>query len=175
MFTYYGIFRYGSIYFTNIDKFIENYSTLPEASKSKIVVAFTTPSKQNKLKPFISSILDQTVKVNVINYVVKPGENIPDNYLSKIVNFVPSGKDYNEYSNITPILLKERSNDVIIISLSADYIYGKDFIENLLEESDKNPDTVILCSRGKVSLRKTQFADNNKEKYIDYSENYLIL
>ena len=71
-FSYFGITRYLGCHIKNSKKSIENYTKLPNASEGRVVISFSVnPNKINKLKPFINSILDQTVKVNLIAMILQ--------------------------------------------------------------------------------------------------------
>ena len=61
-------------------------------------------------------------------------------------------------NSIIPLLLKEKECDTIIIGLDNNVVYGKDFLELLLDESEKNQDSVI--------------ADNNKYAILLKPEHY---
>ena len=131
---YFGIVRYLTLHVSGTDKLVENYSKLPKATEGRVVVSVAADPKDfDKLKPVLSSILDQTVKVDQIGVVVplKNENNVPE-YIKKIANIFPAGKDYGDGTALIPILLKEKECDTIILALSGDVIYGKDFIEKWL-------------------------------------------
>jgi len=161
-----------------------------------VVISFTTtPDRVEKLKPMINSILDQTVKVDqialVIPYKYKGQKyNLPK-YINNVANVFPSGKDYGKGTKLIPILLREKEKDTIIVAVDDDRVYGKDFIESMITEAEKNPNTVLIDKSGAVILvkpeyygcdvidRKKEKFDNNwflqkaeKNKVVDYGENY---
>lgn len=193
---YFGWTRYLGIRMsTNSDKLMENYSKLEyHEPKRKVIVALHANQNDiEKIRPLINSILDQTIKVDQIALVMENKENKLPNYLTNIVNVFPSGRDYGSCKGncIVPLLLKEKECDTIIIGLDNDVVYGKDFLEILLDESDKNPNSVIMDSnnysillkpehygceilkRDQEKYDKTWFIDNTKEhKVINYGENF---
>jgi len=196
LFSYFGITRYLSLHCQSCDGFVEEYSNLPKASKDRVVISFTTtPDRVEKLKPMINSILDQTVKVDqialVIPYKYKGQKyNLPK-YINNVANVFPSGKDYGKGTKLIPILLREKEKDTIIVAVDDDRVYGKDFIESMITEAEKNPNTVLIDKSGAVILvkpeyygcdvidRKKEKFDNNwflqkakKNKVVDYGENY---
>ena len=195
--SYYGIDRYIYLHMKSPEYFINKYSHLPKADlKNKTVISFsTTPEKINKIKPMINSILDQTVKVDAIYIVLLNDKhyNIPK-YINQVATTVLAGKDYGGGTKIIPILLKEKECDTIIIALNDNVVYGQDFIFTMIEESNKNPGTVLLDKKGDVMLVKPEYfgcdvINRDKEsfdndwfinqskhnKVIDYNENYKII
>lgn len=194
--SYFGIVRYLTLHVSGTDKLVENYSKLPKATEGRVVVSVAADPKDfDKLKPVLSSILDQTVKVDQIGVVVplKNENNVPE-YIKKIANIFPAGKDYGDGTALIPILLKEKECDTIILALSGDVIYGKDFIEKMVDESNSNADTVLRDTKHTAILVKPEYygceiLNTQKSKYdhdwfikqakkaktVDYSENYIRL
>ena len=196
--SYFGITRYLSLHLYSCERFIEKYKDLPKASDSRVVLTFTTtPEKLNKLKPMINSLLDQTVRVNQIILVIpnydKDKYIIPD-YLKNIVTIIPSGKNYGEGTKLIPTLLREKDSETIIIAINDNIIYGKDFLQEMIENSNKNPNTIILennnnavlvkpnCFNIDVINREKEKFDNvwfiskaKNNKILHYSENYKCL
>ena len=194
--SYYGIDRYLSLHMKSCENFINKYSYLPKASTNRVVISFsTTPEKINKIKPMINSILDQTVKVDAIYMVLLADKNYnTPKYITNVATVVLAGKDYGGGTKIIPILLKEKECDTIIIALNDNVVYGQDFIFTMIEESNKNPGTVLLDKKGDVMLVKPEYfgcdvINRDKEsfdndwfinqskhnKVIDYNENYKII
>jgi len=191
--SYFGIIRYLKLHVDSHSNYIENYKKLNKASENnKVILSLSSNTKKiNKIMPMLKSILDQTVKVDQIVLNLPPGDNynIPKEY-NNILNIFYSGKNYDEATKLIPTLLREDNADTIIILLKDDYIYGKDFIETIIEESNKN-DSAIISNNG--ILIKTSFFDpkailkrdennltddwilNNikyKKKHIQYRENF---
>jgi hypothetical protein len=145
--TYYGIIRFYTIKNENTEKFINNYSLLEKASnKSKVVISlYWNNNNFDKLKPLINSLLDQTVKVDMIAI------NIPDNiddknipqYIKNSANIFKFKKEYGESTNLIPTLFREKECDTIIIALKNYKMFGKDYIESLVNEIENNPDSII--------------------------------
>ena len=146
--SYFGILRYFNLHLRSSEKFIDNYKNLdsPKNNNSKIIISIgTTEDKLKNIRPMLNSILDQTIKVDQIfinvpelskNYV------IPDDY-KKIFTILSCAKNYNDSTKFIPTLLREDNNDTKIILLEDNYIYGKDFIETLIEEKNKFEGAVI--------------------------------
>jgi len=194
--SYFGIIRYLTLHMYNIDKFVEEYSNLREATDGRVIVSFAAKSTEfDKLKPMLNSILDQTVKVNQICIVVPMSnlEDIPE-YIRKVANVFPAGKDYGQGTSLIPILLKEKECDTIIIALENNVVYGKDFIETMVDASKEHPGTVLTDKKTKALLIKPEYfgcdiLDSNQDKYdhswfikqakkakvVDYTENFVRL
>lgn len=146
--TYYGIVRFYSIKNKNIDNFVSTYSSLPKASdKSKVVISlYWNNSDFNRLKPLFNSLLDQTVKVDMISI------NIPDTIKDDVIpqfikdsaNVFKFKKNYGESTNLIPTLFREKECDTIIIAIKNNKIFGKDYIESLVTEIENNPEYIII-------------------------------
>ena len=187
--SYYGIIRYIKLYFSKtVDKYSENYSSLPLASKDKRVIVVLSVQNQDELKniyPTINSLLDQTVRINQIFLVLpcKSNCNVPEN-LTKVVSVVQPGKTYDEtYQDIISILQREKEKDTIIIKVSNGVIYGNEFIEHIIEISESATDFVIKDKANLFLLVKPSLIIldteqkfisflNNNVKDIEYNENY---
>ena len=187
--SYYGIIRYIKLYFSkSVDKYTENYSSLPLASKDKRVIIVLSVQNQDELKniyPTINSLLDQTVRINQIFLVLpcKSNCNVPEN-LTKVVSVVQPGKTYDEtYQDIISILHREKEKDTIIIKVSNGVIYGNEFIEHIIEISESATDFVIKDKANLFLLVKPSLIIldteqkfisflNNNVKDIEYNENY---
>jgi cellulose synthase/poly-beta-1,6-N-acetylglucosamine synthase-like glycosyltransferase len=199
-FSYFGITRYFLCYNKSTDKLIENYTKLPKASNdNKVVISFTcNRDKLDKLKPFINSILDQTVKVDLIAIITPLGNKEEDytipKYIKNILAVFPSGKDYGKGTKLIPMILREKEKNTIIIALDENKIYGQDFIYTMVEESKKYPDSVLVDKKGSAILVRSEHFEydvinrekNNLDnewflkkaknsKIVDYNENYGII
>jgi len=175
------------------ESYMSNYSKLPDSVKDKrVVLSFSLePSDMDNVKPMLNSILDQTVKVDAIFATVKQEnkELVPE-WVKKIAVILPSGKDYGDCNNIVPILLREKEEDTIIITLQNDVVYGKDFIESMVDESINHPKASIQDTKGLALLVKPDLCsgvtDCCSKEYtkklfmqkvdnlhtLDYTENY---
>ena len=198
IFSYFGIIRYLYCYIKNCKSGIENYSKLPKASEGRVVISFSAnPDKINNLKPFINSILDQTVKVDLIAMIIPDDEKsanyvIPD-YIKNTAVVFHSGRGYGKGTKIIPMLLREKECDTTIIALDENTVYGRDFIYSLVEESKKYPKTVLIDKKGTFMLAKPEhfgcdvinrdkatlddewfLQKSSNNKVFDYGENYKI-
>ena len=148
--SYYGIVRYATLYMKPVESYINKYSELPHANNKRVVISFTTtPEKINKIEPMIKSLLDQTVKVDmiVLNLPYKwKGEQVEDipKYLNDVVNVFRYSKDYGDGGKLIPTLFTEKETDTIIIVVHDDVIYGQDFIQSMIEEVRENKDKLIV-------------------------------
>ena len=194
--SYFGIVRYLTLHVSGTDGLVEGYSQLPEATDGRVVVSFAVQPKDfGRLKPVLNSLLDQTVKVDQIGIVVPLGDEtkVPD-YIKKIANVFPAGKDYGEGTALIPILLKEKECDTIIIALENDVVYGKDFIEVMVDKAEEHPGTVLTDTKRRAILVKPEYfgcevLNSNKKEYdkewfmkqakkakvVDYTENFVRL
>jgi hypothetical protein len=141
--------------------------------KERVVISFTTtPGRLNKLKPFLNSLLDQTVKVDEIAMSIpyKYYGNVPK-YLKKFVRVYGYSKNYDDTGNLIPVLLREGEANTKIIVVQDDMVYGKDFIEDLVEKSNKNSDKLVYATDNKDPkwgiLIKPLFFDTKVSDYVD--------
>jgi hypothetical protein len=154
---YNGLIRYAKLHFADSETLINNYTKLENADKDRVVIVFNAEGNQLKnLKPFINSILDQTVKVNDIALSV-PYKDIPllDKNLKKVISVYGRTLDYKD-SGICGVLREPEANTKIII-VDSNIIYGQDFIEKIVEASNSNPEKII----------KTKFATLVKPKFFN--------
>ncbi len=190
--SYFGMIRYLSLHVSGSDKLVENYSKLPKAAEKRVVISLAVnPSNFQKIKPVLNSILDQTVKVDQIGVVVPlNSENDVPEYIKKIANIFPAGKDYGEGTALIPILLKEKECDTIIIALASDVIYGKDFIEKMVDESNEYSGILTDIKRKALLVKPDYYGceildskyndkwfinQAKKAKIVDYTENFVQL
>lgn len=193
--TYFGITRYLTLQLQSSDTYIKNYHKLPKSNAKKVnIVIYSDYKNINRLKPMINSILDQTIRVDRIFLVVTKeitSDELPE-YLNKIVTVLPAAKKYGEdfANSLIPMLLNEKNADTTIVSLKNNMVYGKDFIETIINMSEKIPKTAILDNknnalavkpnyydsnifdRNKYIYLDTWFIENIPSQYLKYSENY---
>lgn len=178
--SFYGIDRYLTLYSTSTGKYLKKYNFLSKPSgKDKVLISFsTTQDKLKKIKPMMNSVLDQTVKVDSVNMNLPPKKEnyiIPREY-KDICNINYLGKDYGQCNSIIPTLLTTKDKGTKIIYLKDDIVYGKDFLEQIINESNKYPNNAITAHKNNevyATLVKPEFfsvdvIDNNK-KYFDES------
>lgn len=142
---YYGIIRYICLYMFSIEEYTKNYKNIDKIGKHKNIISLTaTPKQMNELSHVIKSLLDQTVRVDLISVVIPYGDNyrLP-NDLKNLVSVFRCGQDQGLLNCLIPAVIRESESTTRIITLGADKVYGKDFIETLLEESEKYPDKII--------------------------------
>jgi hypothetical protein len=191
--TYFGITRYITLQIQSPDKYIENYQNLPKSDNKVNIVIYSVSKNVNNLKSLINSILDQTIRVDRIflSTIDITYNDLPE-YLKNIVTILPVSKNYGqEFANtLLPMLLNEKNADTTIIALKRNIIYGKDFLETIINISEKTPNTAILDNKQNALLVKPNYYDSNifdrnkdnylntwfiekiPHKYLKYSENY---
>lgn len=201
---YYGITRYISMYFLSAEKYTKNYKKLDKIGNYKTVISLTiTQNQMSKLPQVIKSLLDQTIRVDYISLIIPYGYEyqLPKDLDSSIL-VLRCSKDHGILNCLIPSILKETESTTRIITLGADSVYGTDFIETLMESSEKYPDKIIYVNKNDViDLNKgvvfsTKFfntgfvdipggVDGNKwvndyfkdfpKQRISYGDNYKIL
>ena len=165
---YYGIIRYIKLHLTSTDSYAENYSKLPKASEHRVTICFAADENQlSKLKPFVNSILDQTVRVDDIALTIpyKDIGKIPEN-MKKILATYGYVKDYDNAGNLICSVLREPESNTKIIVVEPNMVYGQDFIQSMIEESENNPDKIIYADKKKSGiLIKPKFFNDEISDY----------
>jgi hypothetical protein len=161
---HYGFIRYYRLLRDDTEKYLEPYKNLERAGKDSVVIAFSLDENMKNIKPFLNSLLDQTVKVDDIAVTLhsRHKDKIPEN-LKKILNVHTYDKDYDDCGNLILSVLREPEAETKIIIIEPGYIYGEDFIQTIVEESDKNPEKIIKC-KGVVCVRP-KFFDEHLAEY----------
>jgi len=154
---YYGIIRYTGLYMFPIESYTKSYSKLDKIGKHRTVISLTaTPDQLINISPTIKSLLDQTVKVDLISVIVPYGSKykLPSK-LKDSVSLVRCGEDNNTLNCLIPAVMRENESTTRIVTLGSNKIYGKDFIEELLEASEKNPDKIVYENNtDKINIEK---------------------
>lgn len=173
LFSYFGFIRYFKLYYNPLESYVNNYTKLDKADKDRVVIAFSAEEKDFKnLKPFINSILDQTVRVDDIAITIpyKDTNKVPEE-LKKVLSVNGYSKDYEDAANLVCSVLREPENNTKIIIVEPNMIYGQDFVETMVDKSNEkeNKAKVIFGSSSKEPKRgiliKPQFFDDTISKY----------
>jgi hypothetical protein len=203
--TYFGLTRYIGLYMFQMEGYSKHYKNLDKIGEHKIIISMTaTPKQMSQLTHTIKSLLDQTVKVDLISVIVPYGDQyVLPKELKDSVSVFRCGSNKGLLNCLLPVIMRESESTTRIITLGTGKAYGKDFIETLLEESDKNPDNIIYVNnknymdltKGIVfstKFFKEDFIDipkegvngnkwindyfkDKKKKRINYGENYKSL
>lgn len=176
--SHYGILRYIKLHRMPLEHYSNNYTKLPKADKQRVVVAFSLENinELNRIKPFLNSILDQTVRVDDIALI------LPQKYSTKKLadkyNFLSTyfyTMDYRDSSCLITTVLREPETNTKIILVSTNMVYGKEFVQAMVESSNDNVDCIIYAqknSKDKGILVKPKFF-NEKISELDKSKNCL--
>jgi hypothetical protein len=147
--SYYGIVRYVKLHYTDTETYISKYKTKPKIGKERIVIAFAGTEKN--MKPFINSLLDQTTRVDDIGIYLNKDIPLSDT-LKKVLSVYRCDKDYDDAGNLICSILREPDANTKIIIVEPNKIYGEDFIQNIIEQSDKNGDKIIKVNKNENQL-----------------------
>jgi hypothetical protein len=161
--------RYKNLQKAPMQQYINNYGNVEKKCKDKVILSFTTtPDRIKYITPMLLSLLDQTARADQIAMNIPEKCNdcsydVPSEY-KDICNVYTVGKDYGIGTKYVPTLLREDNCGTKIILLDDNKIYGKDFIEKIVQESDKYPDKVIYVGpefKGSTAiLIKPEFIDS---------------
>lgn len=148
--SYYGIIRLCKLKIGKCDSFAKDYIKLSKASSNKKIILSLYGKSIDTLRPTINSLLDQTVRPDQIIISVPEGVNIElDPYIkdNKIIIVHKLAKDYKSCCSFMSPLTREKDGDTIVILANENTIYGPDFIEAIVNESEKHPDCIIFVSK----------------------------
>lgn len=187
--SYLGYVRYMKIKYCNekqIEKYINNYKYIPNNKDNKVSIVLTINSDDlrdiNKIYSVLLSLLDQTIRadefrLNIVEY--KEKYEIP-NLVKEIATVykVPNNCDI-----ITYPLYRVMDSDTLIIYVKPNIIYGKDYIETIIEKSKENKNNIIKNNNEVCILTKNNYVIVNNKicineeceiKDINYNENFKI-
>jgi hypothetical protein len=151
-----------------------NYKKLPKLENERIVIVFALDEIKD-LKPFVNSLLDQNIRVNDI------GVNIPYRLINRIPESVKSvvslygqSTQYNGSDNLIPTVLREPESNTKIILVEPYYVYNQDFISDMVDMSNENPNDIIYSDQ--AVLVKPCFFDSHMNEfrghYLDCIKRY---
>lgn len=146
IFDYYGCFRYVAIQMFPVERYFNNYKNIEKINNHRVVISIQ--SKCNLNSKTIKSLLDQTVAVDFIS-ITLPKSNtyeLPENLSKCGIALFKCSKDNGKLNCLISAVLREGETTTKIITLKNNIIYEKDFIERLLEESEKNTDSIIYIN-----------------------------
>lgn len=194
---YAGLIRYGKIHLFPLESYIPVYARLPKP-KDRVIVGFTDKSPdESGINPFLKSLLDQTVRVTEISTVRNKQDLLGNKIVSVYTCDRPEFEQNKSALTLIYTLLREPDKKTQILMLNPKYVYGRDFIQYMLEESDKDPDHILVNKGDNAILFRpsflnlgldykiADFCDNpllnierlsqKKIRYVDYRENYRSL
>lgn len=133
-----------------------------------IIVSLTTiPNRIKYLQPVVDSILDQTVKPDVIKlYIPKEYKKrslgmIDMDELPKGCEVVYLDEDDGPATKILPALKEYQGKDVSIVYCDDDKIYNKNWIKRLTDKSKENPHDCIIEEGSHLGWNMFKFWEGN--------------
>lgn len=147
---YFGIIRKLTLNLNNPEDYIYTYNQTDRINSSnhRFVISLSATSEDiSKMTPVITSLLDQTVRVDEICINVPPKSvNMIPSYMEKCLKIYRLSRDYGKFNNIIPALRRETDANTVLIALENNLIYGKDFIEKITEPYCNSIDQDIVQS-----------------------------
>lgn len=151
---YYGLDRYLLLHVKSTEGYISKYSGI-EKDQEKVVVVFDGNTCTNTaLKPFLNSLLDQTVRIDDICVCLSTESK------KKFPSFVSVQECDKNCNPLSLVVLREMEGDTFLLVLKPDLVYGQDYIAQMLEKARKNPEKVITDGHGGLLLRQRFFSGN---------------
>lgn len=147
---YKGVIRRMKLNLYSTEYYTKKYPSLDKADTDKVIVAFESPPNWSGIKPFIHSILDQTVRVDELAVII-PQKNIaqipPE--IKPILNVIGYSKNYSSPGVICSVLKEPEANTKIIL-VNPKIVYSHEFVQDILDKSKGNADKIILAG-GSIS------------------------
>ena len=172
---YTDMFRYFQILDRQDISFYDNkYINLPKCDKRTVITLTTIPSRIDKIKPTLISLLDQTMKVdtiyvNIPYFSLKGEEYIIPEWLKNLHNITINRveKDYGPATKLLPILKKEKNAKIIVVD--DDVIYGSRMVENYIKNFKGEALTIFGAdiSEGKLKDEWPTYLRYRSGKYVD--------
>lgn len=180
--SYIGYMRYMQLSLCSCETYAKKYEKLPRVkSNDKVIISiYLEKDDLEEIKSSMNSLLDQTVHPDQIIISTPPGKDIKvPEYIkkNKIVTIHKLHEDYGKSSNFISPFLREKDGNTKIILVTDEQVYGPDFIETLVDESENYPDSIIYVSgyNARVfSETKKKIDMNNENDIIDISKGVLI-
>jgi len=166
VFSYYGINRYLGMYLFPIKSYSKEFTKLDKASDKRVVINLLNGRKGEIT---VKSLLDQTVRVDEIAINCKYRDKIRDELRNVCMDYYYS-LPYNDVGNLIPPLLREGEEDTIIILVRNNIIYGKDFIETMIENTNIYKDSILYCGSSLSEWKSVLFYPSMfSEEIIDWN------
>jgi hypothetical protein len=146
----FGLVRFGACYMYSVHSYLEEYKNIERMGEDRVVITLsTTYSRLPKILPVLKSLLDQTVRVDTIYLTVCGKKEEIDEFvlekIKKIATLVEMNNCKHELSSqLYTALVREGDEETGIITVSDDIIYGKDFIETLLDQANHSDKIVYI-------------------------------
>jgi hypothetical protein len=185
---YYGWDRYFILKHSSIKKYIPEYSKLCKSDEGCRVVVCLNANKEtlknfknlDSLKNVIASLLDQTVKVDQISLSIPKScsDFVPSEYKDCVNIFNCEDNKSNASlgrGSLLPTLLREGEKNTKIIYVKENKIFGKDFVETIVDISNENPNSAIECKdailvKPKFFSDKVEELNENKQEIISFGD-----
>jgi hypothetical protein len=121
------------------------------SASGPIVTLTTLPSRIDKIAPALNSLLDQTVKPEVILLALpdasvreKKGYAVPPWLDHPLVKILPSGRDWGPATKIIPALQRFAGMpDTAILAVDDDNVYPRQFVETFVRFARVLPDASL--------------------------------
>lgn len=194
---YFGITRYmWCMINPNTESFVNKLDKTPYPKIDEILSVCIYAQRENIDNVFatLHSLLDQTVRPTnfyLVSDNIKNSE-IPQS-LREFCFLVPNRVDYGNPGNIIiPMLMKIKECNTILVAVNDKLVYGKDFLEHVVNITKEDPDSVFVDRKTntwvfrpkhygceflerkeeKYDARWFKMNTNNNVKILKYPENY---
>lgn len=144
---YKGIIRRMKLNLYSTEYYTKKYPSLDKADTDKVIIAFESPDNWPSVKPFIHSMLDQTVRVDELAVII-PYKNISQipSEIKPILNIIGYSKNYSSPGVICSVLKEPEANTKIIL-VNPNIIYSHEFVQDIIDKSKGNTDKIILAGK----------------------------
>jgi len=180
----FGFVRYLMCYLHSTESYIENYKNIEKYGDERTVITLsTTYTRLPKLILVLKSLLDQTVRVDMI-YVTICGDNDTTNQtnsetlsalntIKKIATIVEiKNCKHPNVSQLYTAITREGNTTTRIITVGDDIIYGKDFIETLMDAMKDGDDKIVFINEGEQEKTQEQYLNIDLSKGVLFKTSY---
>jgi hypothetical protein len=163
----FGFLRYLMCYLYSTNSYLETYKNIEKYGEERMVITLsTTYNRLPKLIPVLKSLLDQTVRVDMI-YVTICGtkenhdiENKEIENIKKIANVIEMKNcKHPNVSQLYTAITREGDKNTLIITVGDDIIYGKDFIESMMDTIKEGEDKIVYIREQGEQIEPIEYID----------------
>ena len=172
---YFGVTRYmWCMIYPNTESFVDKFDKTPSAQINELLSVCIYAKRENIDNVFgtLHSLLDQTIRPTNFYLVSDNTKNleIPAS-LREFCFLIPSRVNYGDPGNIIiPMLMKIKECNTILVAVNDNLIYGKDFLEHVINITKEDKDSVFVDSKNYTWVFRPkhygcEFLDRKEEKY----------
>jgi hypothetical protein len=146
----------------------------------KVIATLSTiPSRIDRIRPTIESLLKQTysidkVEINVPFWCVRTAEpyTVPEWMSSMDKVEVHRTEDYGAITKVAPTLIRHVKEDVYVWSVDDDFVYRPTHLETLIRKADEK---TVLCLHGGIWSSHGFAGGHHRQLAVDIVEGFFTI